>query len=138
MDLSEIKPVERIVEILHPKSDAPLGLRVSLRSINDPAMKAAKRRIQDEKTRLDKAGKILKAERIEENQNDLIYGAMTGWEWYNPTGKQGDEGFDPNADLTFKGKKPEFNKPSVLMVLNELEWVVDQLADAISEEKAFF
>lgn len=123
MDLSEIKTTERVIEILHPKTDEPVGLRVSLLSINDPAMKAIKRRIQDEKTRLDRSGKILKAERIEENQNELIFGAMTGWEWY---------------DATLNGKKPDFNKASVIHVLSTNEWIVDQLSKEISDEKAFF
>lgn len=137
-DLSTIKPVERMVEILHPNTDKPVGLRVTLMSMLDPRMKKLKRQLQDERNKRAQRGKIFKAEETEENQNKLVFAAMTGWFWYNPTGKKGDEGFDDEADLNFHGKKPEFNQKNVYDVFNELEWVVNQLVDAIDDEKAFF
>lgn len=139
VDIANIKPTERIIEIHHPKDETQLiGLRVGLLSIGDPAMKKIKRSITDEKQRLDARGKNFKAEDLENNQNRLIFGAMIFWEWYNPTGNPDDKEYDPNADCTFHGKKPEFTRPNVDSVLNELEWVADQLTEEISNEKAFF
>ena len=137
-DIAAITPQERFIDILHPVTEKPVGLRVGIMSISDPRMKRIKRKIQDEKLRLEARGKNFKSADIEENSNSLIVSAMTFWEWYNPTGKKDDEGFDPEQDLTFKGKKPEFNEKNATEVLQELSWVADQISEEISNEKAFF
>lgn len=141
MDLSSIKPQTRTIDIHFPGDETKkLGVLIELRSINDPEMKRIKRKIQDEKSKLDQRGKILKAESIEENANEIIFQAILGWQWYNPTGNVGDKGYDESADATFRGKKPEFNRASVLAVLNEpgLDWFANQISEAIGDEKAFF
>lgn len=141
VDISAIKPSERVLELHHPADETQLlGIRVSLVSINDPRMKKLKRRIQDEKARLERAGKILKAEDIEENADELLFNAMTGWQWYNPTGEKGDADYDENAMPEFKGKQPEFNRANVLAILREpgAEWFAEQISAAISDEKSFF
>lgn len=138
-DISAIKTQERMIEMHHPADETKLlGIRVSLVAMSAPDMKKIKRAINDEKLRLDARGKYFKADDIENNQNKLIFGAMRGWEWYNPTGVEGDKDFDANADATFHGKKPDFNQKNVYDVMEELEWFADQLAEAISDEKAFF
>jgi hypothetical protein len=132
MDIANIKPSERVLEIHHPADeDEKLGIRVSIVSINDPRLKKVKRKIQDEKLRLDARGKHFKSDDVEDNLHTMIFSAMTGWEWYSPTGKKED-------DASFHGKKPEFNRASVLAVFSECEFIVDQLSEAISDEKAFF
>jgi len=138
MDIASIKPSERMVEIVHPKTEKPIGIRVSVMSMTDERMKKIRRAIQNEKLRLDARGKNFKAEDVEANQNDLLFSAMTGWQWYNPTGEKNDKDFDADADATFHGKKPEFTKQNVIAVLTELEWIADQISAAISDEKAFF
>lgn len=138
-DLATIKPSEITLDIVHPANDElKVGLRIGLLSMTDPRMKKVRRKILDEKLRRESKGKNFKAEEIEENQNELILNAMTSWEWYNPTGKIGDKGFDADADLTFHGQKPEFTRKNVFDVLNELEWVAEQISEAISDEKRFF
>lgn len=124
MDLSDLKSGERFVEILHPKTDLEIGVKVSLVSINDPKLKKIKRRIQDDKLRLESRGKNFKSEDIEENANKLIFNAVTGWEW--------------NKDATFKKEKPAFNQKNFNEVMQTLPWFRDQLEEAISDEKAFF
>lgn len=139
MDISTLTPKERIVEILNPATDAPIGIRVSLISISDPRMKKIKRKIQDAKLRLDARGKSFKAEDIEDNTNETIFSALTSWEFYNPTGKTGDKGYDADAHASYRGdKSPAFNQKNVYAILNELEWFADQLAEAIGDQKAFF
>lgn len=125
MDLSSLKPTERQVEILHPGTDEELGIRITLVSINDERLKKAKRRIQDEKLRLEVRGKNFKSEDIEENAIELDFAAMTGWEWYG-------------KDVNFNGSKPEFNRANVKAVFESLPWFQRQVEEAISDEKAFF
>lgn len=132
MDISTIVTTERIVKILHPVTEEPIGVSVSLIAISDPALKKIKRKIHDAKLRLDAKGKHFKAEEVEDNANDLIFTAMTGWEW----GKSGEDADGEQA--TFNGKIPEFNKPSVLAVFEKLPWFQEQVDRAIGDEKAFF
>lgn len=138
MDIGSIKPSEIVLEILHPASEQPLGIRVFLVSMSDERVKKVRRRIQDEKLKLDARGKHFKASEVEENTNSLIFNCMSGWEWYNPTGNPGDEGYDKNAQPNFNGEIPDYNKSNVYAVFNELDWFSDQIAAALADEKAFF
>lgn len=125
MDISVIKSSERIIEILHPASKEPLGIRVTLMSLDDERMKKIKRSILDRRLHLEARAKHFKAEEIEDNRNALIFSAMTGWEFYG-------------EDATFKGEKPVFNRKNVYAVFDELEWFRDQLDEEIGDTKAFF
>lgn len=124
MDISEIKTSERIIEIVHPKTNELIGVRVTIMGLNDPRLKKIKRKITDERLRLDARNKNFKADDIEENTYAIVFGAMTGWDWY--------------GDVDFKGKKPEFNRASVIQVFEELPWFLTQIDEAIGDEKAFF
>lgn len=124
MDLNTLKPVERTIEIVHPTTGKELNIKVSLISISDERLAKVKRRIQDEKLRLEARGKNFKSEDIEENRNILIFGAMTGWEW--------------SKDAKFNGEKPAFNLKTVTEILTALPWFREQLEEAISDEQAFF
>lgn len=125
MDINDFKPSERVVEILNPKTGEPLEIRVTLLSINDDRLKKIKRRIADEKLRLEARGKNFKSEDVEDNLYNIIFNAMTGWEWYG-------------TEVSFKGVKPEFNRAQVQKVLEELPWFLEQIQEAVSDEKAFF
>jgi len=139
MDLSNIQPSERVIEIVHPGNKSQiLGVRVCVLSINDERMKKLKRRIQDERLRLETKGKSFKSEDIDENRSTLAFHAMTSWEWYNPTGKAGDEGYDETADAKFDGGKPDFNQKNVLEVFTKLPWFREQIEEAVGDEESFF
>lgn len=138
MDIANLKPSERTIEMLHPATEKPLGIRIGLIAVTDPKMKSLRRQIQDQKNKAAMRGKALKSVETEENQNRLLFGVMTGWEWYNPTGKPGDEGYDAEADATFHKEKPPFTQAKVYAVLNELEWFADQLVKELDDEQAFF
>lgn len=141
-DISEIKSLGRSVEIVHPADPTiKLGIRISLVSMNDERVKKIRRKIQDEKLRLESRGKSFKADDVESNTNELLFSAMTGWEWYNPTGKPGDKEYNEERQAAWKGNKsPEFNRANVMSILNDPSayWIGDQISEALSEEKAFF
>lgn len=139
MELFDIKPSERVIEIVSPAADKnPIGIRVTIVHIDDDRLKKLKRSIQDERIRLETKGKFLKTETIENNLNELTYAAMTGWEWYNPTGKKGDKGFDENAALTIDGKVPPFDKKNVFQIFDKLPWFLEQVSREIGDQEAFF
>lgn len=83
-DISTIKPNEDILEIKHPKTDAILGVRVGLRSIDDEALQRVKRQIRDARNKLQARNKSFTAKEEDENEKLLIFTAMTFWEWYVP------------------------------------------------------
>lgn len=129
MDLQELVPNDRIVEILHPATEEKIGVRVTLMSISDERLLKLKRKFQDEKLRLEARGKNFKAEDVEQNRNELAFSAMVGWEWGDgPDGKP----------VTFGGKKPEFTKANVIAVFDKLPWFREQLEAEIGDEKSFF
>lgn len=124
MDLSSLKTTERFIEIVHPKTGENLGVRVSIVALNDVRLKSIKRKIQDEKLRLEARGKNFKSEDIEENMCSILFNAMTGWEWA--------------GDANFKGNKPDFTRENVVAVFKELPWFQSQIDEAVSDEKSFF
>lgn len=128
-DIATIKTTDRTIEILHPATREPIGIRVTLMSIDDERMTKIKRKITDRRLYLEQRGKTFKAEEIEENKTEILFGAMTGWDWYAPEG-----GEQP----TFHGKTPEFNRRDVSAVLTELTWFADQVNEAVGETQAFF
>ncbi len=124
MDISGIKSTARTIEIVHPATGEPLDISVTLVSYDDERMKRIKRNILDRRSHLEQRGKHFKAEELEANRNQLLFAAMTGWEW--------------RGEATFHGEKPEFVQKHVFAVLDELPWFRDQLDEAIGDEKAFF
>lgn len=124
MDLANIKPVERIIDIVHPSTGEKIGVSVTVLSINDEKMAASKRRIQNKKLELDRRGKTFKADDLEENEMELLTTAITGWNW--------------EGDVDFHGEKPAFNEKNVKAVLKELTWFKQQIMEAVGDEKAFF
>lgn len=139
MDLSNLKPGERMIEILHPATKEPIGIRVSLVHIHDESLKKLKRQFQDERYRLESRGKHFKAENVENNLNELNFAAMKAWEWYNPTGSEKDKNFDPDKQANWKGNKsPEFSKKNVFEIFDTLPWFRDQIASEMGDDEAFF
>ena len=138
MDISSLKPNERQVEILNPATGQPLGIRVTVMSLEDDRLKRIKRQITDESLKLQARGKSFKSDELERNSNALLFTATLGWEWYNPTGAKGDKGFDEKQIPGFKGEVPEYNQRNFLEVVKELSWFGDQIREAIDETRAFF
>ena len=138
MDISNIKPTERSVEIEHPGTGAYIGLRIHVMSIDDERLKPIKRSITDERFKLESKGKSLKTEDVERNGERLLFKATTGWEWYNPTGKEGDDGYDAEAMPNFNGSIPDHNQRNFVDLIRAVPWIGDQLREEIDETKAFF
>lgn len=138
MDLSTIKPETQTVEIKHPGTGMPLGVRVSMMSMQDERLQRFRRKLRDDAIRLEKRGKKMSAEQEEENGRDLAFTACTGWEWYNPTGKEGDEGFDEDAMPSFNGGVPDFNKKNFNEVTTTLPWFLNQLGELFEDDERFF
>ena len=138
MELTNLKPTDRTIEITSPVSGAPIGVRVRVMSIEDDRLKRIKRQITDEKLKLDARNKAFKADELERNANMLAFNATLGWEWYNPTGEPGDESYDPDRMPSFKGEQPEYNQKNFIEIVTELPWFGEQIQQEIGETKSFF
>lgn len=124
MDLSDLKPVEKTIQILHPATSEETGVEVTLMSMEDSRMSKIRRQITDNNLSIEQKGKRLKAIDIEENLETLMFRSMVGWKW--------------GGDSKFKGKKPPFNRANVLKVFAELPWFQKQIEGAINDEAGFF
>lgn len=138
MNLNEILPAERTIDITHPGNGSPVGLQMTIVSIEDDRLKTVKRNINDESLKLQARNKAFKADDLERNGEMLLFTATLGWKWYNPTGKEGDAGFDPEAEGNVDGQQPEFNKREFYALIRRFPWIATQLREAVDEEKAFF
>lgn len=142
MDIASLKPSERMVEITSPGDpDEKIGIRVSLLSISDPALKALRRKFEDKKLELERRGKNWKAEQLEANRKELAFAAMTGWDWYAQEEVKDDKGnivVPAREAPTFKGKKPTFDRATVFQLFDELEWFLNFILKEAGEEQAFF
>lgn len=137
-DLADVKPVERTIEIKHPGSGADLGVKVTLCSVDDERLKKIRRQITDKRLKLERSGKSFDADDLERNRLEIRLASMVAWEWYNPTGVKGDDGYDEEAMPSWKDDLPVFNRKNVSEVLSELSWFADQVDEALGETDAFF
>lgn len=128
-DLSEIKSVARDIVIVHPSTKQPVGLTVTMVSLDDETLAADRRKITDRRLWLEQRGKHLKAEDIEENQNNLLFKGAKGWEWtLDADGKLG----------SYKGEQLEFNRVNFMTVISDLKWIRQQLSTEFAETEDFF
>ena len=138
-ELTTIQTDDRTIEITHPGTGERIGIRVGVMHIDDERMAKIKRMITDRRLYLEARGKTFKAEEIDENKNNILFNSMTFWEWYNPTGDEGDEGYDADAMPSFEGEQhPEFTRKTVSAVLKKLSWFSDQVNESVGDTKAFF
>lgn len=121
MDFADIKASTARVDIRHPATQEPTGLVVWLKPMSDPALKAIQRRFTNEALR--HRGMKLTAEKADANRTDILVAAIERWEW--------------NDEAEFNGEKPELTAENVRKVL-KVEWVRDQLDEALGDEAAFF
>lgn len=120
-DISTIVAAARTVDIKHPATAEPIGLKVTVLPDSDPKVKAARRKWLNE--RLQRGMKVT-AEKLEAQQLSIIEAAVSGWEW--------------EGELTFHGEKPAFTDGNLRKVLKELPWIKSQLDEELGDEAAFF
>lgn len=139
MDVSKLITGERPVEIMHPgKPSEKLGIRCNMMHIDDERLERIKRQITDEKQRLAARGDYFKADQLEHNQLIVLNAAITSWEWYNPTGEEGDPDFDPKAHPNLDGDEhPEYNRKNLKRMV-ALGWFKDQVVKPIGDTEGFF
>lgn len=128
-DISNIKVVERNIEIKNPATSALLGITIGLVSVDDEKLKTLRRRIDDRSQKLAAKGKAFSAEELEDNTNEIAFTAMNWWKWE----KDAD-----GEEATYHGEKPELNRRNAFAIFKEIGWFRTQITAALNEEEAFF
>ena len=128
-DISEIRPVERDLEIVIPGTIWKIGLTLTVMSLQDDRMVSVRRKAGDKFLARRQRNKTQTAAEIEHNQRELCIAATTGWKW------------GPNNDgeqATFKGDQPDFSHKALSEVLLAMPWIVPQIDEFVSDEAGFF
>lgn len=121
MDISGITATTSRVDIRHPATQEPVGLVIWIKPMSDPAIKAVQRRFTNETLR--QRGMKITAEKAEANRTDILIACIDKWEW--------------NGEAEFNGEKPELTPENARKVL-KLDWIRDQVDEALGDEASFF
>lgn len=124
MDLAEIKPVERVIDLYHPSTGEPIGIKLTLVSLYDPKFEKIQRSILNKRLALEVRGKTFKAEDLKENENELLVALVDGWDW--------------QEGVVFHGEQPAFTPANVKKFFAENPWFKEQLMEAVNDQKDFF
>lgn len=122
MDLSKIVAIEKEIDITHPVSGEPIGLRIKLLPGSNKQVEKVRREIANE--RISKGDKKFTADDLENGAYRIVIASVSDWEWL--------------GDTTFKGEKPECTAANIRKVLDALPWMKDQIDRAISDTASFF
>lgn len=122
MDILAIQPATTTVDIKHPGTGAPIGLKLECVSLEDDRVKTVERAI---KNRALRGGRnSVTAEKIEDNTVEILSAAIVGWEW--------------GKDLSLGDlKSPPLSKANVAKLL-AIGWVAKQVDTALGDEASFF
>ncbi|MGB1561546.1 MAG: hypothetical protein ACPHN2_08620 [Sinimarinibacterium flocculans] len=121
MDIANIEAAPRELQIVNPTTHEPIGLTLTLLPSSDDRVRAAARRIQNE--RLARRAVKVTAEQLEAQGAAMLVAHISGWKWA--------EG------VTFGGETLAFNEENVRKVLKKA-WIRKQVDDATTDEASFF
>ena len=133
MDIANITAETQTIEILHPASGKPIGVRLQIVDESDERVKAVQQHIATRRLQLEARNKTFDGAQLEKNGVDLICAAVVGWEWYSTTD-------NPDDRATFNGEVPEFNAANVRRVITESHPVLfaKQISSALFDNPDFF
>lgn len=121
MDLSTITPIERIVDVRHPATKKPTGLKLTVISDDDARVSAAKRRLFDA---IREKGEKLTPEEEAAFNVSIQLTHVVGWEW--------------SGDANFKGSKPAFSVEALREVADSTPIVRNAIVAAIRDDAGFY
>lgn len=143
MDLLKLVPNTITVDLRHPGTDAPLGVKVELQSLESDEVKAVERTLKNKALRGGRNN--VTAERIDDNTVAILSAAIVSWTWSKPElspEKKNDAGvvvpavFGEEPDLG-GDKKPACNAANKRKLL-QVPALAKQIDLALGNEAAFF
>lgn len=130
-DISTIKMNDRKIEILHPGTGEPIGVRCTVCAVDDERLEKIRHSITNARLEMERKAKKFTADMIEENSLRLAEAAIIEWEWYDTGNGEGPASFEGDTD-------PECNPRNKRRVFAALPWFAEQIADEIRDSKDFF
>ncbi len=124
-DISSVIASEREVDIVHPVTQEPIGLKLTVRPDSAPEVRAVERKWLTMGLR----GRRITAEQMESRGIEILVAHVSGWAWGNDTNGEA---------CTFDGGTPEFNEPNLRKVLKALPWIKKQLDVEAGNDSGFF
>lgn len=115
MDLSTLVPVERTVDVLHPKTNQPTGLKLTLAHESDPRVMDATRKVFDEART---TGGV-----DPERGRKLTTAHVVGWAW--------------TGDANFNGQTPAFSAEALAEVC-KVPAVANAIFRAVNDDAGFY
>lgn len=123
MEISNIKVIERTIDIVDPGTKEKLGITVTLMSPRDPRLDKLRDAISQKQLQLQTKNKVQKVDDIKADRLKILFAATTKWDW---------------GDNVWDGEKPEL-KPVVFNdVMDRAPWFMDQIDEAFGETESFF
>lgn len=122
MDILDIKPQTIGLDLMHPKTNKPVGIKVELQSLESDAVKSVQRAIANKALRNGRNSTT--AEKIEANSIAILSAAIVSWTW---------------ADGITLGdlKKPACTEENKQKLLSNPVWS-SQIDRALGDDSAFF
>ena len=115
MDLSTLVPVERTVDVLHPKTGQPTGLKLTLAHESDPRVMEAARKVYDEAR--------TNGGMDPDRGRKLTMAHVVDWQW--------------TGEATFNGERPHFS-PEKLAEVCKVPPVATAIFRAVSDDAGFY
>lgn len=120
MDIGEIKPIEQVIDVLHPKTGQETGLKLTICSAEDERVKSVQREQLDKRM---KGGKRRTVSQMESDNLDLLASSVVDLEW--------------TGDANLHGEKPKHSKQVVKELLSQ-DWLRRQVDDAAGKTEDFY
>lgn len=122
MDILALAPNTITVDLKHPATDAPLGVKVELQSLESDEVKAVERTLKNKAL---KSGRNnVTAERIDDNTTAILSAAIVGWVF--------------SGDANLGGDKKPACTPANKRKLLSVAALAKQIDLALGNEAAFF
>ena len=122
MDFSTLVAETRTIDINHPVTLEPIGLKIDLLPTTSKQVRDVQRKHANENIK--NRFKTTTAEKLEANALDILVAATAGWTW--------GEGAD------WKGGKPELTPENVREVYKKAPWIRKQVDEALGDDAEFF
>lgn len=123
MDLNDITPGTVELDILHPATFEPIGLKLTLRSPSHPEVKALAQASVERERSLSRRGKHSTVAQQEREAVKINAACVIDLKW--------------SGEATLDGEKPDYS-PEVVHKLMQRDFILKQVAEQLREEADFF
>lgn len=103
------------LDIRHPTTDEPIGVKMKIRSSGSDQAKAILRKHTDKNLERRIKGRMPKSEQMETEELERVASYIAGWDW---------------GENNFHGEVPVLTMKKAVQILDELGWMYGQIKEA--------